>query len=353
MKKTLFLVSIATLLSFVMQDANAQQPFERTVLIEQFTTVNCGWCPSGADRITQAVEGRNDVIWIKHHAGFGTDFLTNSIHTTMTAFYGGSTFAPAMMVDRTRFDESDPGPVTSIASTYLGIRNLINKSKRIETYCLLNPIDVSFDGSTRKITGEVTGRFSSEVWNENTRLTVFVIEDSIVGEQHDYTSHGNWTDYVHMGTVRAAITDKWGDAIEVNEDMTFSYTIDYTLPSSYDFNHCKVVAFVYNYDASNINNCSILNAGQSKMFNEVLGIDASASRIATRLYPNPSKGRVVVEAEEEIVSIVVANSIGQTVLVAKPEETHAIINTTGLPAGLYLVRIQTQRGIATQKVVVE
>lgn len=355
MKKTLsfLLLSLAVCMAYAQE--STMQTFNRNILLEQFTTVNCGWCPSGADRITSGIGTSTNIIWIKHHAGFGEDFLTNDIHRAMLAFYNGSTFAPAMMVDRTRFDESKPGPVGSVGEAS-DIRGIFGQAKAVPTYCKVLPINPEYNTETRELSGIVQGRFGDRVWNENTRITIFLIEDEIVGEQHDYTSHGNWTNYVHQGTVRAAITNMWGDQLAVNdEDMNFVHPFQYTLPEAYNYRHCKVVAFVYQYDAADINNCPVLNAAVSRNLQQVVGI-AEAERGATlSLYPNPATDRMVVEADEAIEEVCIVNALGQTVFSRQTTEggNQLVVNTADFPQGLYLVRIRTDKGSATRQLSVK
>ena len=351
MKRTslaLFLTLVAGALSA--QEA-PQQTFTRNVLLEQFTTKNCGYCPAGADRISEAVSELNYVIWIKHHAGFGEDFLTNDIHREMIVFYGGSTFAPAMMVDRTRFNSEDDGPVGSVGQVG-GVRGSIIRARQVKSYCKITAPEIHFDAGSRLLTGRVSGRFGEDTaWNENTRLTIFLIEDSIVGAQNDYSSHGNWSNYLHMGTVRDAITGIWGDPVTVNtDDRTFAYDINYTLPEGYDYHHCKVVAFMYNYDATNINNCPVLNAAQSGYLDKTLGIAEAGLGGTLRLFPNPAASRVVLESDSPIETVTIVNSLGQQVCSLQAGgRTQVALGTESLARGIYLVTVATAQGTATRK----
>ena len=353
MKRTSLALFLTLTACTLCAQQETQQTFTRNVLLEQFTTVNCGWCPPGADRITEAISSLNYVIWIKHHAGFGTDFLTNDIHTAMTVFYGGSTFAPAMMVDRTRFDSEDDGPVTSVGQTS-AIRGLIVRARQVDSYCKVYDPEISFDASSRLLTGSVSGRFGEDnAWDENTRLTIYLIEDSIVGEQHDYTDHGNWSNYIHMGTVRAAITNMWGDPIEANvdpSDRTFSYSFSYTLPENYNYHHCKVVAFMYQYDPTDINNRPVLNAKQSDYLDKSLGIAEADQGCAMRLFPNPAENRVVLESDEAIDAVSIVNSLGQKVYDQPAGSRRQVaVDTRNLARGIYMVNIRTSRGNASRK----
>ena len=356
MKKTLFTMALL-LAALTLQAQDEKQTFTRKILLEQFTTVNCGYCPPGADRITSAIGTVSNIIWIKHHAGFGTDFLTNDVHEELIALYADRTYAPAMSVDRTRFDESKPGPVCSVGNVS-DIRSLFALAKQVATSCKVIAPEIIYNPTTRKVTGQVRVRFGDEVWDDNTRITVFLIEDSIVGEQHDYTDHGNWTNYVHMGTVRAALTAIWGDNLEVDaQERTAVHQIDYTLPTTYEYSHCKLVAFVTNHDASDINNRKVLNAAESAFLDEVQqsteGIGEMTGTACLRLFPNPASGQVVLESDGAMLSVQIYNALGQQVYQSRPEGAmQTAVNTSLLPQGVYVVRIRTIQGVAERRLAV-
>lgn len=334
-----------------------KQTFTRKVVIEQFTTAQCGWCPSGAERITSAAGTSNNIIWIKHHAGFGTDDLTNDIAETLTCFYGGSTFAPAMMVDRTRFNNADAGPVGSVGNAS-EIRSVLSAAKSVPTYCKIYTPEVGFDPSSRQLTCTVSGRFGDKVYTDNTRLVVFLVEDSIFMQQHDYvngaSSNGYAVDYWHMGTVRDTISTLWGDplTIDENNDYAFSQTYTYTLPDDYVYRHCYAVAIIYNYDPNNINNCPVLNSAKSDFFDQHLGIGEMASGCEMRLYPNPATNHVVVESDADIEHIYISNTLGQQVSSIACHSQQQAVNISTLANGTYIIRIQTAKGMATRRLVV-
>ena len=353
MKKfSLLIISFALVMTALAQDD--KQTFTRKTLIEQFTGADCGWCPSGADRIASAISGNNNVIWVKHHAGFGTDFLTNDIATAMTVFYGGNTYAPAVMFDRTHFSSSTPGPVMSVGQIS-EIRQYLSKAKGVTTTCKVYTPDISYDPATRHLSGTVSGRFGDDSYNENTRLIVFVVEDSLIGRQSDY-NNGAQSAFVHMGTVRAAITDMWGDSLDVDaaNDNSFSYIVDYTLPNEFVYKNCRIVAFVYNYDSSDINNCPILNAAQSDYFDQFLGIGDLAEGCDMRLFPNPAHDIVTVEISSTSApcQITLLDAAGRQLLSRSASGTTCQLGLQSLPAGVYLLRVATPDGIATRRLLV-
>ena len=356
MKKIfLILVSFTLVATALAQDE--KQTFTRKVLIEQFTGAACGWCPSGAERIATAIEGNSNVVWVKHHAGFGTDFLTNDIATAMTRFYGGNTYAPAVMFDRTHFNTSQPAPVMSVGQVS-DIRGYLAKAKEVATTCKVYTPEVSYNPDTRHLSGAVRGRFGDNSYDSDTRIIVFVIEDSLIGSQADY-NNGNQSAFVHMGTVRAAITDMWGDPLSVDPDdnNSFSYTLDYTLPSDFVYKNCRIVAIVWHYDPSDVNNCPVFNSAQSDYLDRSLGIGEVADGCAMRLFPNPAHGVVTVElaatqaasaCQIDILDLAGRRLLSQSVGGAT---THTL-GIGHLSAGIYLLRVTTPEGIATRQLLV-
>ena len=355
MKKiTLFLLALTLLVASMAQDD--KQTFTRKILVEQFTGADCGWCPSGADRIATAVSGNSNVIWVKHHAGFGTDFLTNEIATAMTIFYGGNTFAPAVMFDRTHFNTSQPAPVMSVGQVS-EIREYLAKAKAVETTCKVYTPEVSYDPSTRHLSGTISGRFGDNSFNESTRLIVIVTEDSLIGRQSDY-NNGTQTAFVHMGTVRSAITDMWGEPLSVNteDNNSFSYTIDYTLPADFTYKNCQVLAVVWQYDPSNVNNCPVLNAAKSDYLDRFLGIGEVSQDCDMRLFPNPAHDMVAVRLSSlqaaSCCQVSLLDATGRQVLAQTVSGTSSLtLSLQSLPAGIYLLRVATPTGIATRQLV--
>ncbi|MBO4599574.1 MAG: Omp28-related outer membrane protein [Bacteroidales bacterium] len=353
-KQLLIIIALLTIATLMAQEE--KQTFNRKVLIEQFTGADCGYCPAGGDRIAAAISGMSNVVWIKYHAGFGTDFLTNDIATAMTAFYASSTFAPAVMFDRRPLNSSRPGPVMSVGQES-DIRGYIASAKEIPTTCKVQTPVVSYNPATRHLGGRVVGRFGDESFNDSLRIVVFIVEDSLIGRQADYYN-GTQNAFVHMGTVRDALTDMWGDPFEVSPDgdHDFAYTIDYTLPDDYVYKNCRVVAIVYQYDPEDVNNCPVLNAAQSDYFDRHLGIGEMAEACSLRLFPNPADDVVTVELQDNAAAegcrIVLTDAMGREVMRQSicGSSVHQL-SLAYLPSGIYLLRVETPSGIATRQVV--
>ena len=77
------------------------------------------------------------------------------------------------------------------------------------------------------------------------------------------------------------------------------------------------------------------------------------AQLGLQLYPNPANARVYLRTEGvPMQQIVVYNLNGAEVLRTQPEATDAMLDVQELPAGLYIVRIQTAKGMINRRLVV-
>lgn len=327
----------------------------RTNILEQFTGAACGYCPAGAERISQAVSGRN-VIWVTHHAGFGTDGLSNASSSQYTFFYnnGPNTFAPAMMVNRYHGDATAPGPVVSVYPTN-EIASYLDELGNVPCFLNLDMSGLNFDANTRVLSGNVTGHFTSNVYNSNTRLTLFLIEDSIDMDQADYynglEANNYYVPYTHMHTCRGTLTNAWGDAITPDANGDFTYNVNYTLPANHKAWRCRVAGIVADYYSGDANSCTVYQAASTENFNAPYVGISEANEVSLRAYPNPATDYITVEAGAVINEIVLINSIGQTVqTLNNVNSEYAVLNTQNLATGVYMLSIRTNNGLATQRI---
>lgn len=356
MKKLVFALSFV-ILAAALQAQDSKQTFTRNVLVEQFTGNRCGYCPGGADRINQALGSRDHMIWITHHAGFNEDDLTNNDSKAMTFYFGGSTYAPAIMFDRTRFDNSNPGPVMSVPQVG-GITTYFLQAKSTDCYCKIYAPEVRYDDASGSLSATISGRFGDQIWDENTRLIVYLVEDSLVMEQSDYVN-GTQYNYVHNHTVRGSLTGTWGTPLTVDEQGNFSYELSYDLntlratqPNAYKTRarNSKLVAVVYRYNPANVNDGAVMNAMASAYLRDFASVGEVSSRCEARLFPNPATDRVVVEADAPIRQLTVCNALGQRVYgAANVDADHVVINTAAFAKGVYVVTLQTANGVATRQ----
>src|SRR5207302_40583 len=66
--------------------------------LEEFSTAPCGFCPDGDLVAAALIKSYPKVIWVTHHAGFGTDSMT--VPQSVTLANAFTTFAPGAAIDR-------------------------------------------------------------------------------------------------------------------------------------------------------------------------------------------------------------------------------------------------------------
>lgn len=86
----------------------------------------------------------------------------------------------------------------------------------------------------------------------------------------------------------------------------------------------------------------------------VLGDQTTSVQPEIRLTPNPTHGKFTVDTQQvRILGVSVYNAAGKPItdsLSIRLEGTHAVIDLSGLPEGIYQVEVRTEEGTAVQKV---
>jgi Outer membrane protein Omp28/Secretion system C-terminal sorting domain len=244
MKKTL------TLLGFIPVFASAQSlvnmtPENRTAFLEEFTGVNCGYCPEGhaiAANLEATLKDRFVTISV-HAGGYAVpsggqpDFRTDDGEAIDAAFTVGG--YPAGTVNRHTVDgedDLDRGQWEGVANDMLALPSPVNVG-----------VESSFDDATNELTVHVVAYYTDASAAGNDRLSVLVKENHIVGYQADYTN-GTQPNYDHMAVLRDHITETWGEDIgSPLPGETVERTYTYTVPEEWVPGNCQVVAFVGEY----------------------------------------------------------------------------------------------------------
>ncbi|MDR0828667.1 MAG: Omp28-related outer membrane protein [Prevotellaceae bacterium] len=276
----------------------SSDPVQRTILIEEFTGDQCVYCPWGADAISASIEGNeNKAIVVCHHVGYNEDKYTISKSRPLTFFYGGTTFAPACMIDRTIIPEVDDEDVSPVFfPSYLPQPKLkasiINKMIEVPSYVTVN-IKHSFNAATRELIVDISGELRQDY--PNARINVYIIQEELVGQQvgpvnqttgeyvpsqnaSSTTVGGTIQNYSHKHVVRAALAETaWGDILDVTKGK-YSKSYAYEIPTSIkgvkgveipaDVSQMYIVAFVADYiknSKDNLDKSKVHNAAIKKI----------------------------------------------------------------------------------------
>ncbi|MCF8236109.1 MAG: T9SS type A sorting domain-containing protein [Bacteroidales bacterium] len=84
-----------------------------------------------------------------------------------------------------------------------------------------------------------------------------------------------------------------------------------------------------------------------------VGIDENGENNAVLVYPNPSTSYVNINANHKITDIKMMNYVGQVVYQENIDHENARIQTSDIPAGVYILQINTEAGVSTQQIVIE
>ncbi len=231
--------------------------YPRVALVEEFTTENCPNCPRVAGYIHDLMEDpqySSRIIPLCHHAGYGNDFLSTSFANEYVWFYnnGGSTYAPATMIDRIPFNEISPlfcpGSVEELASA-------IDHRLEFPAMVSMEMTSVVTEENIRTIYVSVRGERTDNMnVPDDVRITVMLVENNIKAKNQS----GVGGDYYHQHVGRE-VNSTWGDIIDWDGD-SYSYEYLFNVDSSWDTDNIIAIAFISCYDSDDAMNCEVKNA---------------------------------------------------------------------------------------------
>lgn len=200
----------------------------KNVVLEEYTGVNCGYCPDGhkiANQIAAAHPGR--VFVINVHAG-------NYANNTYTTQFGnalanqtGLTGYPSGTVNRHIFSGSktalDRGQWASCANTIMNQNSPVNIAAR-----------GTLDWTTRELNITVQLYYTSASTTTN-NLNIAITQNNVIGSQSGSSLNPDQvvgSQYRHMHMLRHLITGQWGETITTSVGQVIEKTYTYTIPAS-------------------------------------------------------------------------------------------------------------------------
>lgn len=311
------------------------QTFKHNVLVEQFTAEYYDQADKADALYASVLDKRNDVVWVKHHTSYKgvPDDYTCEGETVYENLYGGARkFVPAICADRQIFaGQEDPGPAYFIDNED-DMEGIVNGAKSQVTFANLDvKVSKSADGKT--ITATVDGTSSTPKLQQQSdlRLTVWLVEDGIKS-----TTQEGRDEYIQNGVLRKLVTDAWGEQVDVTTgSFSRSYNID--VKDGWNTDKMRVVAFLSNYDSSNIKNCRVYNSAQTAV--------------------NPATA--ISDINADAAPMLVCKD-GKVVCVGNGYEVKDVCDVAGrtvanenLQKGLYVVRVSNGKSELTQKLLVK
>lgn len=353
--------------------ASTGQGVTRGVLVEEFTSAYCQFCPDGHVVLDQVENSSPNLVVVQHHAwGFTQqDQMYQPWHGTYYQAFGAG--APSAAFDRIRFNgEDDVATSRSTWQTYANQRLAVPAPASVT-------VDNDYNETTRLLTSDVSVRFSDYVVSGDYRITAWIVADTVIGPGgngwdqvnfyntefgHPFFGAGDpIPNYPHTNVSTTLLSgDAWGDTgiIPAQPVLGTDYTTQftYTLPAGENPDNYNIMVLVNKFSAD-ANAHSVLNSTEAAFKSGSATARAETPQLVGSVYPNPTESHTLVSvnlpAGPQDVTLQVVNNLGQVVnehaVVGSLQRTFAL-DVSDLPAGMYTVKVAAQAGTFLRKLVV-
>lgn len=316
-------------------------------LIESFTGMTCGNCPTGKTFVKNAIKGREDeFVEVSHHAGYYEDAFSMKEDWEYTYFYNDQgLYAPAVMFNRAIFSGSPTAPV--FESTDNGkVLTATKAFDNIEPYVSIKTTS-DFNPITRECKVTVSVYTYVKPQAATNCLNVFLTQDKMIGYQA-----GAGSAYSHEHVFRQSLTGTWGTEIQLVEGETvtkeFVFTLAETLAPTYrtcaedwkgaiDWTavpeNMNVVAFVSAF-AATATDWFVYNCESTPLY-------STATSLLDKVVATESSPRLVVRNGKVHLIGRPANIYVYDISGALMKQVVAGTNEFNLPKGCYVVQITT------------
>ena len=208
-KVVLFFATLLAGGALMAQTIVSTEPSNRNVIIEEYTGVNCGYCPQGhkiANQICDSLEGHAWAINI-HQGGYAACYTTQ--WGDALAAQTGLTGYPSGTVNRHKFG----GSVTALSrGSWEQAASIIRN--------MASPVNVAargtIDARSRKLTLYVEAYYTGNQTVTSNFLNVAMLQNNVLGPQSGMSSNSDYVvgnQYRHMHMLRDLITGQWEPAI--------------------------------------------------------------------------------------------------------------------------------------------
>ena len=164
------------------------------------------------------------------------------------------------------------------------------------------------------------------------------------------------TDGIYWGNVTSSTNNN------TCNDLNYGFNSDLL---DMDENYMSYAANTWMFSQGQVNvmlitlNASESNGGRSALKNSNVSVNCSGiisatnnflSNINLNIYPNPSKGNLVINASEKIITISVFNIVGKEVI-SNAKTNNNQLDLNQLSNGVYFINISTEKGKITKKII--
>ena len=231
MKKVLlFFATVFAAGAMMAQTIVSQQPSNRNVILEEYTGVNCGWCPDGhaaCNALAATYPGHFFAINI-HQGSFSANTYTTQWGNALANQYSINSW-PNATVNR--------GASASSGGS-AGRPEWGNWAQTVQAQ--VSPVNVAAEGTinpdTRELTLHIEVYYTGNGGTTN-KLNVALLQNNVIGSQAGSSMNASYVlsdgRYRHMHMLRDLITGQWGVDIPATQGTFIDTTIHYTIQQSY------------------------------------------------------------------------------------------------------------------------
>lgn len=223
---------------------------KNTVLLEDFTGVNCSNCPTAHKYAEEAKRAHGSkLVIVSIHAGpfSSLPFQSEAGTSYQKHFYYAGQGYPAGMISRKKIGNGYIETTPSLWS------NIINE-RFTESYSMNVELELTATYSIEQNSFIVESKITPLSKPVNTRLQLWLTENNIISPQKDGSKI--ISDYVHNHVLRDAVNGIWGEDIIYNSEIGYPFTM---ISSSYSLEekdwvieNLSIVGFIYDTNTEEV-----------------------------------------------------------------------------------------------------
>lgn len=263
----------------------------------------------------------------------GTDYSTTASSATFpaNAANGDSIIYTYTIVDDAAIESNE----TIIASFTAGSNaTVVGASKTITIIDNDAPATITIDTTSLNVNENAgTVKVKVKISNVNGKATTATIAFTGTAAFADYSAPNT--------TLTFPATAANGDSIMLSylilDDAVYEPTAETIISTFTAGTNCAI-------SGGNVQTIKITD-------NDPNGINSKYNANLISVFPNPSNGSITVKSAETLVRITVYDIVGNEIIQLTPNNNS--VNMENLAKGLYIIMVETNRGIATERVVIK
>lgn len=363
----------------------------KKVLVEQFTSADCAWCPDSYTTLNSIVSTNTNVVAAAIHSN---DNMSTIEGSTLISDYNAT--VPSASIDQ-YYDVT----TNAVAIAKQNWSSVIAQRLAMKVPATVTITNVNYNTITQQIDATVSATFVGDVKGDY-RLNLYIKENNVYGPTNDITDN-QWNqhsslfnipsspyyqlgtylnpttnllsglDFKHQYVVNQIVNGAYGTAgiIPTNgttNGLTYSNTCSYIMPPitnnefRYNADNIYLIGVLSEYN-SNTKNRAILNVCETKLNTNaeaLVGIkEITAADVKLNIFPNPTSdfcNLTYTLTNDQFVTVNVYNALGELMYIeTKNVNAGNVIHTLNLKelnAGNYSVQVSFKNNMITKKLTI-